>query len=244
MRFVDLFNAISSGAPAPPAAERHYLQFDGLVDYAVADAVFGGITGDYAFAIKIAGLFGSPASGVYASIGGPGAADIASHDRFYAVSGTAMAEASFNATTSAAIISQSMPGLSNVASVVYCWRSDPSSNIRVAQDSSIVHTSNPASTIPNSPDHFTVGARVKNDLVTVSNYGATQFVSAILTSGEIPDAELTAWLNDDTAVGNITGINHYWCASDISGASIPARVGTVALALSGPTSSDLVAWSP
>lgn len=242
MKFLERFMIVSGGGSAALAAERHYLPFNGSTDYGIADAVFGSITGDYAFAMKIAGVFGSPVNGVYVSVGGPGAADLASHDRFYATSSTAMAEASFNATTSASIISQSVTGLSNVASVVYCRRSDPSSDIRVAQASAIVHTSNPASTIPNTPDHFTIGARVKNDLVTVSNYGAPQFISAILTDGAIPDADLIAWLDGTDAEDHINGINHYWCASDIAGSSIPARVGTVPLTLVGLVAGDLVAW--
>lgn len=248
MRFVDLYNTICSGAA--PAHERHYLQFDGVGDYAVADAVFGGISGDYTIAIKVAGKITSGrATAAYYASGGP--------------SGSATAQQMRDTATSVASFANTlMQGIDTGGSATYVvtFYDVPSAGakviatkrtaanaayLRVVATTGVEATSDDLSATHEIPDHIAVGCRVDDSLTPNANrYGAIQFIGLVLASVEVPDAELTAWLNDDTAVGNITGIDHYWCASDISGATIPARVGTVALALTGPTSSDLVAWSP
>ena len=251
MRFVDLFNAISSGAPAALAAERHYLQFDGTSDYAVADAVFGGISGDYTIAIKVAGRNANASTEqVYFASGGAGT-NASAQSRRDRVSGTGASTFFIGKDTSDVTTYTSGGGgvaypadaekrviaikRAAVAADAFC---------RIVSTSGVEYTLDDTSATHQIPDHIAVGARVDDALAVVAGYGAVKLIGLVLTSAQVPDAELQAWLNATTAVGTITGIDHYWCASDISGATIPARVGTVALALTGPTSSDLVAWSP
>lgn len=235
---------VNGGAIAPVlAAERHYLQFDGVGDCAVADAVFGGIGSVYTIAIKADGRI-TTANGVYMSTGGPSTASLASYDRIYATAGNAISFASF--TQAAGIVSASSPGDTTGGRLVASWCvstvGGATAHSRLVVGGVVVGTADLVqANAQTKPDHVTVGARVKDDLVTRSNFGDLKFISAVLVDGNIPDAELAAWLAADDAEGVISNIDHYWAASDLSGSSIPARLGTVALTVSGPTVSDLVA---
>lgn len=241
---------VNGGGAAPAlAAERHYLQFNGTSDYAVADAVFGGISGDYTIAIKVAGRNtsnGTSTQTYYAS-GGPGTSP-ANQQRYdtcyctHAGDPTTVFSGVTDGMTYGGISFAGKPADTNPR--VFSVGRDTSARVRIIKPSGVESTSDSVVSIT-TPDHIAIGGRVDNALSPIANrYGAVSFISLVLASVAIPDAELTAWLNGTDATDHITGIDHYWVASDIDGASIPARVGTVALALTGPTSSDLVAWSP
>lgn len=232
-------------APSYPPVELHYLLFNGVDDIGIADAVFGGITDRWSLAIKVAGSV-SANQGVMMSSGGPSIALLASYDRIFRSGGSAFySTTSFEPDLSLANAS-SNPALTDDELTVVLWSltsgAGGTAHHRVIQDGAVVGTANVAQNYPQpKPDHITIGARCRDDLTTRSNFSNTKFISAVLVAGVIPDAELIAWFNDDTAVGNITGLDHYWVASDISGSSIPARVGSVAMALTGPVAGDLVA---
>lgn len=243
-------DVVNGGAPAAPVAvEHHYLQFDGVGDYAVADAVFGGISGDYTIGIKVERpvFTGSGSTGYrYLTTGGPSAvaSSEAAYDRiqrsgtqkslFY---GLVKDSTSFNYPFA---ISAELP---TAPAVLATKRTATAAKNRVLTSDGVAFTADAAATLY-LPDHLSVAASLFDSLVPESSYAELRMVSVILAAAEVPDSELAAWLEYGTADGVVTGIDHYWVASDIDGATIPARVGTVALALTGPTSSDLVAWSP
>lgn len=232
------------------AIERHYLQFDGLVDYAVADAVFGGISGDYTIAIKVASrnTSGTPNFETLFAAGSD-----TGHSNGKLLRDTAYGKATITfagANEAGSVVYSVAPGSvgdvnERVVAVKRLVAGGGSAQVRVVKASGVEITGSDATAVLEIPHALAVGTRVNGDtLAPGSYYGDVKFIGLVLASVEVPDAELTAWLNDDTAIGNITGIDHYWCASDINGTEIPARIGTVALSLSGPTSSDLVAWAP
>lgn len=230
------------------AAERHYLQFDGVGDYAVADAVFGGISGDYTIAIKVKTPVSAGAAGSvwrYLTTGGAGlsATAQATYDRIYRTATQKAAAGGLVPSTGS--VNFSAPTSSELATettVLALKRTAAgSAKLRVVNSGGVVHTGDVAATMY-KPDHICVAAAVSDSLVPqATTYASAQVMSVLLASAEVPDAELIAWLAADTAVGNLSSIDHYWAASDLSGSTIPARVGTVALTVSGPTTSDLVA---
>lgn len=237
-------HALVNGGAVATAAERHYLQFDGVGDIAIADAVFGGIGSVYTIAVKADGRM-TTAGGVYMSTGGPGAAALASYDRIYTPAGSAISFASFEPATAGSVASTN-PADTTAGRLVASWcvstAGGATAHGRLVVGGAVVGTGDQVQNGPQTkPDHVTVGARVRDDLTTKSNYGDLKFISAVLVDGNIPDAELIAWLAADDAEGVVSDIDHYWSASDLSGSTIAARVGSVALTVSGPTTSDLVA---
>lgn len=235
------------------AAELHYLQFDGVGDYAVADAVFGGISGDYTVAIKVASpvSFGGAGAGTtwrYLSTGGPGinAAAQSDYDRIRR-SATLKARAGGVVPSSGATnYSPTASGELAAEKTVLAVRRTAASGsdgvqFRCVNSGGVVYSVDAWATMY-KPDHLCIGAAVDDTLSTVaSTFGNVSAIGVLLASAIVSDDELIAWLASDDAEGVVSNIDHYWAVSDLTGSTIPARVGTVALTVSGPTTSDLVA---
>jgi len=245
-------DALDRSAIAPVlAAERHYLQFDGVGDYAVADAVFGGISGDYTVAIKVASPVSSGGAGTswrYLSTGGPGTSVTAQSDydgirrsatRKARAIGVVPSSGSSNYLLAAS-------GELSAEKTVLAVRRTAAGGVdgvqfRCVNSGGVVYSVNQSCTMY-KPDHLCIGAAVDDTLSTVaSTFANVSAIGVLLASAIVSDAELIAWLAAETAEGVVSNIDHYWAASDLSGSTIPARVGTVALTVSGPTISDLVA---
>ncbi len=227
--------------------ELHYLPFDGVADYAVADAVFGGIAGDdYTVAIKVAGIFdtGGLATKPYFAAGGPSAAGNVTQQRALTILRGGALTPQFSgivAATGAANYSFTVgSALPDAPHVLATKRTATQAKSRVV--TTAVDVTDDRSAVPRLPDHIAVGLAVNDALTASTAFGSPKLVSLVIANGEVSDADLIAWFNASTAVGIIPGITHYWVASDAVADSIPARVGTVPLTLlGGLTATDLVA---
>lgn len=245
-------DALARGAIAPVlAAERHYLQFDGVGDYAVADAVFGGISGDYTVAIKVASPVSSGGAGTgwrYLATGGPGTSATAQSD-YDDIRRSATQKARAIGVVPSSGASNYLPSASGelpAEKTVLAVRRTAAGGANGAQfrcvnSGGVVYSVNASATMY-KPDHLCIAAAVDNALSTVaSTFGNVSAIGVLLASAIVSDDELIAWLASDDAEGVVSNIDHYWAVSDLTGSTIPARVGTVALTVSGPTISDLVA---
>ena len=228
MRFVDLFNAISSGGSPPLAVvENHYLPFDGVADHGYCDGAFPA-SGAYTIAIKVARR---ATSGFY---------------YFAATDGTSHRDSCYRDTNKI-----TWTGSFSLSSGINIPNDDSTRVIAAKRDAAGAYgTGVVVSSAGNEfsgddvtvtyamPTRMAVGARVNTTAAAFSNIW---FISALIATSEVSDADLLTWLSGGTAE-HIASLSHYWVASDINGASIPARVGTVPLTLVGPVAGDLVAW--
>ncbi len=132
----------------------------------------------------------------------------------------------------------SIPGGECVIAIV---RTATHAKLRVISGGAVVYSNDVASTV-HVPDHLAIAAKCGTNGAIFSQRGPVDYISSIVSSAEVSDAELIAWAAARDARSHVSGIKSYHVASQAVGASI-ADLGAngVAMALTAASASDLVA---
>lgn len=242
------------------AAERHYLPFDGVGDYAVGlNAATGvleaGTSGQYCFVVKLRSAdygLGKRAGGLTdTTTGPPSNLDIGALAAYLYSSG---------ATQYRHAAQTFSPGGSNEGAFAYTYgtpdapvvmahavANTPSVSARgiFARGGSTLAASSYSPTTARDPQHLAIGTTIHAELSPAGGYGALQWVACVLLRTFASDGDIAAYsagaCHDAMTVWDPEEVHGYWVASDASGTSVPARVGNVPLTLvGGLTSGDLV----
>lgn len=231
--------------------ERHYLQFDGLADSAIAASAVTGIGTAYTFALSLQRPINGTTSNsapFVAQIFGNAAGGDTNRDRLFR-SGTTGSQLNSNgliASTGASNYSASVASQADEAKVISIARNATSNaESRIIRASGTEWTASSAVVEYREPEHICIGARHSatspggfRDL-----FGPVRLISAMIITGSATDAELQNWvLNRDARAVFGTRLWGYWAASTISGSTLPNLVpGKPDMTLYGPTAADLVA---
>lgn len=247
-----VYNVFSSARNAAASViERHYLQFNGTSHYAYADAVFGGITDKFTIAIKV-NKRNTVGGSIYTyfSAGGPGINggvqsrlnqidsynNVTARTAWFGYNSDGTIQIS-DTTSSAGYPDDDNPRVFSIGreqATNYAY-------LKAIKSSGVEVSVTDTNCVFEIPDHIAVAQCLNNSLSWPAGFwGNVSLIGLLLIKGLPSNSELQGWINGSDARDYVSNINHYWIASDISGSSIPARVGTVPLTLSGVSSSNLV----
>lgn len=254
-------NTWSTGLMAASAAvERHYLPFDGVGDYASAigaatGVLAAGAAGRYCFIVKLKSAdygLGKRAGGLTdPTTGPPSNLDTGALAAYIYSSGSTQyrhAAQTFSpagANEGAFAYTYGTPDAPVV--MAHAVATTPSVSARgiFARGGAVLAASTYAPTTARDPQHLAVGTTIRADLAPAGGYGALQWVACALLNTFPDDSLIAAYsagtCHDLMAIWKPEAVHGYWVASDASGTTVPARVGSVPLTLvGGLTSDDLV----
>lgn len=236
-----------NGAPAAPAPEQHYLPFNGTTGLGFAAGLFSGITNTYTIAAKFAQPMedGGAGDGAYFSAGGPGASASTQsrYDDAYRPGNTGT-DGYWLGYTDAGVhynvgfVPASIPAGECIIAIK---RTATHAKLRVISGGA-VHYSNDVACAVHVPDHLAIAAACGVNGVAFTQRAPADFISSLVSSAEVSDAELIAWAAARDARPHVSGIKSYHVASQAVGASISdLGANGVAMALTAASASDLVA---
>lgn len=248
MRAMNIINQNLSGGGSP---ERGYLPADGINDYAIAlDAALGasaaGVVGEVSLIVKTANRT-AVFVGVYGHL-----CDVANAIGTNTESVTAALAYSGGATNSCTIRAWDVNGadsksfnlamLTGTGATIGMNRtSAPLLSASAADGGVSLSNGSIAPVATRVADHVVLGARITKALAP-ANFSALQYISAVVLTRAATTSEVAAYSNtNDARLIWPDDIYAYWVAADAVGTSIPPRVGTVPMTLTGGWSaSDLV----
>jgi hypothetical protein len=237
--------------------ELHYLPFDGVNDYAHAvNAAVGaeaaGTAGEYCLVLKLNSAnytTNRRAGSITDTTGSPSNTDLGALAAFIYQSNTNrqavqhFTRAGTNEGARAYTFASSAPCV-----VAHAYRNGSfNSQGFFAAGGVSIDSGNISGTptVTRVPQNVAVGTTLLSTGGVSTAYGNIQFVSCVVLNRYPTTAEMAAYSAADARDARTiwgAAIHAYWAASDASGASIPARVGSVPLTIvGGLTSSSLVA---
>lgn len=229
--------------------ESGYLPFNGTFGLGFATGLFSGITDTYTIAAKFAQPMEDGGSGGgaghYFAAGGPGAG--ASTQARYAGAGRPGATGTsgyWHARTDSGVEFELVGVPASIPAgecIIAIKRTATHAKLRVISGGAVVYTNDVAVAFVAVPDHLSIAALCDVTGAKWSQAGPADFISAIVSSVEVSDAELVAWGAGRNARPHVPGIRSYYVAADAVGASIPDRgPNGVAMALTAASASDIV----
>lgn len=231
--------------------ERHYLQFDGLADSAIAPSAVTGIGTEFTFAVSLQRPINGTTSNsapFVAQLFGNAAGGDTNRDRLYRSGSTGSGLISNGLKAADGLTNYSTSTASQVDEAkIHSIARNGTGNAesRIIKSSGVEWTASTAVVEYREPEHICIGAR--HSATSPGGYrdlfGPVRLISAMIITGSATDADLKSWLlNRDARAVFGSRLWGYWTASTITGSTLPNLVvGKPDMTLYGPVVGDLVA---
>lgn len=235
------------------APEQHYLPFDGVTDFAYADAGATGYTTQYAVVLKMATLPTTNAGWpvpihLSVSSASPWANNVTDSDQMPA--GAPNQHRHVGVTTAGAVSFTRVNVGQCAGAQVHMLGRDLTANtarmrvIKASDQSVFWGPADAATTQDSAPDDICIGGYLNPGLTRNSSPCDLQLIAVVFLDSIPSDADLQLYADPDCRDARPifgSSIKGYWAASSAVGSSIPALIGTAPVTLSGPVAGDLVA---